>query len=86
MLLLLCLYCFSCYFRDNIELLSIFKNFTKSNPEEIQSNKGNLFAEMIKKDQFYCCNKKEQILMSINIISEHKIAEIVVLIYYKDKC
>lgn len=41
---------------------------------------------MIKKDQFYCCNKKEQILMSINIISEHKIAEIVVLIYYKDKC
>ena len=62
--------CFSCYFRDNIELLANFKNFTKSNPEEIQLDKGNLFAEMIKNDQFNCCNIKEQILMPINIISE----------------
>ena len=77
---------FTCYFKDNIELLANFKSFTKSNSEEIQSDKGNLFAEMFKNDKFNCCNRREQLLMPINIISENRIAGIVRLVYYKDKC
>jgi hypothetical protein len=33
--------CFTCYFKENVELLANFKSFTKSNPEEIQTDKGN---------------------------------------------
>ena len=78
--------CFTCYFKENVELLANFKSFTKSNPEEIQTDKGNLFAEMLKNDEFSCLNRREQILMPVNIVSENRMAGIVRLIYNKDIC
>ena len=78
--------CFTLYLKENVELLANFKSFTKTAPEEIQTDKGNLFAEMIKNDEFNCCNRREEILMPVNIISENRIAGIVKLVYNKDIC
>ena len=77
---------FTCYFKDNIELLANFKSFIKSTPDEIQTDKGNLFAEMVKNDVFSFCNRKEQILMPVRIPSENRMPGIVKLIYNKEKC
>ena len=77
---------FTCYFKDNIELLANFKSFIKSTPDEIQTDKGNLFAEMVKNDVFSFCNRREQILMPVRIPSENRMPGIVKLIYNKEKC
>ena len=51
---------FTCYFKNNIDLIANFKSFTKSSADEIQIDKGNLFAEMLKNVQSNCCQKKRK--------------------------
>ena len=78
--------CFTCYLKDNVDLLANFKSVTKSNSEEITLKTGNLFVQMIKNQQNSCFHKEEEILMPVHIIPENRIAGIVKLLPNQDLC
>ena len=77
---------FTCYLKDNVDLLANFKSVTKSNPEEINSEEGNLYVQMIKNQQNSFCHKEKEILMPVQIIPENRIAGIVKLLPNEDEC